>query len=129
MGQALLPDALIVEDDVEQRQLAATLLEESDLHVIECESAEAAVSVMQRRGESIALVFADIRLPGLIDGVDLACLVRKYWPHAKVIVTSGAPGDRLAQLPDGAAYLNKPWRALDLLIAAERVLTDRRAAA
>ena len=69
MGQALLPDALIVEDDVEQRQLAATLLEESDLHVIECESAEAAVSVMQRRGESIALVFADIRLPGLIDGV------------------------------------------------------------
>ena len=46
-----------------------------------------------------------------------------------MIVTSGAPGDRLAQLPDGAAYLNKPWRALDLLIAAERVLTDRRAAA
>jgi DNA-binding response OmpR family regulator len=129
MGQALLPDALIVEDDVDQRQLAATLLEESELHVIECESAEAAVSVMQRRGERIALVLADIRLPGLIDGVDLACLVRKHWPHAKVIITSGDPGDRLADLPAGASYLNKPWRALDLLIAAEQVLTERQPAA
>jgi DNA-binding NtrC family response regulator len=129
MGQALLPDALIVEDDADQRQLAAALLEESQLHVIECESAEAAVAVMQQRGERIALVLADIRLPGLIDGVDLACLVRKHWPHAKVIITSGDPGDRLTDLPAGSCYLDKPWRALDLLIAAEEVLSERTAAA
>jgi CheY-like chemotaxis protein len=128
MGQALLPVALIVEDDAEVRQLASTLLEESELHVIECESAEAAVSVMQRRGNSVALVFIDIRLPGLIDGVDLARLVRQHWPHVKVIVTSGAPGDRLGALPPGTAYMEKPWRALDLLIAAEQVLSARHAA-
>ena len=120
--------ALVVEDDAENRQLAAALLEESELRVIECESAEAALSVMQRMGPSIALVFVDIRLPGLIDGLDLAVLVRTHWPHVNVIVTSGEPGDHLARLPDGAAYMPKPWRALDILIAAERSLPRRAAA-
>jgi CheY-like chemotaxis protein len=114
--------ALVVEDDADNRHLAATLFEESELRVIECESAEAALSVMQRMGPSIALVFADIRLPGLIDGLDLAHLVRTHWPHVNVIVTSGEPGDHRARVPDGAAYMPKPWRALDVLIAAERVL-------
>jgi CheY-like chemotaxis protein len=114
--------ALVVEDDAENRHLAATLLEESELKVVECESGEAGLSVMQRMGPSIALVFVDIRLPGLIDGLDLACLVRTHWPHVNVIVTSGAPGDHLARLPEGAAYMPKPWRALDVLIAAERSL-------
>ena len=123
------PLALIVEDDADQRHLAAALIEETDLDVIECESAEAALSVLQRYGERILLLFVDIRLPGIIDGVDLARAVRTHWPHAKVIVTSGDPGDRLTALPREAAYMEKPWRALDVLIVAEEVLASRRAAA
>jgi DNA-binding NtrC family response regulator len=123
------PLALIVEDDADQRHLAAALIEETDLDVIECESAEAALSVMQRCGDRILLVFVDIRLPGIIDGVDLARAVGMHWPHARVIVTSGDPGDRLGSLPAEAAYMGKPWRALDVLIAAEEVLAARRAAA
>jgi DNA-binding NtrC family response regulator len=131
MGQKeqIAPLALIVEDDADERHLAAALLEETDLHVIECESAEAALSVMQRCGERILLVFVDIRLPGIIDGVDLARVVRMHWPHARVIVTSGNPGDRLDHLPHEAAYMQKPWRALDVLIAAEEALAARPAAA
>jgi DNA-binding NtrC family response regulator len=121
------PAALIVEDEPSVRQLAAALLEESDLHVIECESAEAALSVLQRRGDTVALCFIDVRLPGLIDGVDLARLVESYWPQVTVIVTSGDPGARLDGLPESAVYLQKPWRALDVLIAAERVLNRREA--
>jgi len=121
--------ALIVEDDADQRHLVAALIEETDLDVLECESAEAALSVMQRCGERILLVFVDIHLPGIIDGVDLALAVRRHWPHTKVIVTSGDPGDRLGFLPKEAAYMDKPWRALDVLIAAEEVLASRRAAA
>jgi DNA-binding NtrC family response regulator len=123
------PLALIVEDDADQRHLAAALIEETDLDVLECESAEAALSVMQRCGERILLVLVDIRLPGIIDGVDLAQAVRRHWPHTKVIVTSGDPGDRLSSLPKEAAYMDKPWRALDVLIAAEEALATRRAAA
>lgn len=119
------PAALIVEDEPSVRELASALLEESELHVIECESAEAALSVLQRRGDTVALCFIDIRLPGLIDGIDLARLIESYWPHVTVIVTSGDPGGRLDGLPKSAVYMQKPWRALDVLIAAERVLTRR----
>ena len=74
MGQARPPRriALVVEDDAELRWLSATLLEESELDIVECESAEAALAVMLMRGPEVAMIFADIRLPGVMDGVDLA---------------------------------------------------------
>ena len=37
-----------------------------------------------------------------------------------MIVTSGAAGERIHELPPRAEFLAKPWRPLDLLIRAER---------
>jgi CheY-like chemotaxis protein len=110
----------VVEDDAELRWLTAALLEESELDIVECESAEAALAIMLMRGAEIAMVFADIRLPGVMDGVDLAREVKMRWPHLTVVLTSGNPGDRLRHLPPGVLYLPKPWQALNLLMVAER---------
>ena len=55
---------LIVEDDAELRGFAARLLEDGELDTIECESAEAALVTMLIRGQEVAMIFADIRLPG-----------------------------------------------------------------
>ena len=114
------PIALIVEDDPDLRVLAAALLEESDLQVVECESAEEAISALVRDGDDIALVFADIRLSGLLDGVDLARRVKVLWPHIAMIVTSGYADTRPQALPDSVTYMPKPWLALDVLMQAER---------
>jgi DNA-binding NtrC family response regulator len=62
---------LIVEDDAELRHLTAALLEDEHLDTIECESAEAALALIG--GREVAMIFADIRLHGAMDGVDLAC--------------------------------------------------------
>jgi len=51
--------ALIVEDDIDLRVLTKTILEESELEIIECESAEAALATMLLRGRDVAMVFAD----------------------------------------------------------------------
>ena len=48
------PLALVVEDDDNQRALLSTLLEESEMEVLECDSAEAAISVLNRMSVSIA---------------------------------------------------------------------------
>jgi DNA-binding NtrC family response regulator len=112
------PIALIVEDDADLRELGAALLEETDLRVIECEDAEQAMGVLAREGENVALVFADVRLPGLLDGVDLAKRIKALWPHISVIVTSGYGPDQ--SLPQNVTYMPKPWLALDVLIQAER---------
>jgi DNA-binding NtrC family response regulator len=112
--------ALVVEDDPDVRSLAGAMLEETDLKVIEVESAEEALALLEKHGDAVALIFADVWLSGRLDGVDLARNVKRRWPSVRVVVTSGDPGDRLSDLPRGAAFLQKPWRALDVLVAAEK---------
>lgn len=111
------PVALIVEDDPELRELAGALLEETDLRVIECEDAEQAFAVLCREGDDVAMMFVDIRLPGLLDGVDLVRRARTLWPEISIVVTSGYGPSR--DLPDGVVYMQKPWLALDVLMQAE----------
>jgi len=122
MGQAqpFRRVAVVVEDDDDERALAAVVLEESELEVVECCSAEAALAVMQSTRDRVAMVFTDVRLAGMMDGVELAQVLDAECPDVSVLVTSGNPGDRIGALPERATYMQKPWRPLDLLIAAER---------
>ena len=127
MGQALPKHRtiLIVEDDADLRRLTATLLEDDHLDTIECESAEAALAVMLMHGRDIALIFADVRLPGVMDGIDLAWEVKLRWPLLPMALTSGVPRDCVRELPPGVGYMPKPWRPLNVLIAAEEALVRR----
>ena len=120
MGQRIKPPkVVVVEDDPDIRSLAAALLEESELEVIEFEAAEEAAHYVRQYGSEIAALFVDIRLPGSMDGMDLARAVHARWPDIAIIVTSGA-GQDLEMLPKGARFMQKPWRALDVMIAVER---------
>jgi CheY-like chemotaxis protein len=121
MGQARPKSiALIVEDDHDLLQLTAMLLQESGFDTVECESAEAALAIMLLGGQDVTMVFADIRLSGVMDGVDLAHELKMRWPHLNIILSSGNVGERLAHLPPGVEYMAKPWRPLNVLMAAER---------
>jgi DNA-binding NtrC family response regulator len=82
---------LIVEDDAELRDLTAALLEDEQLDTVKCESAEAALAVMLLHERDISMIFADVRLTGAMDGVDLAWEVRQRWPTLPVVLTSGQP--------------------------------------
>jgi DNA-binding NtrC family response regulator len=126
MPDSSSPVALVVEDDAAVRDLATAVLEETELGVIACESAEAALSVLERPDVTVALLFADVRLPGDMDGISLAEAVGRRWPDVRVVVTSGATRD--ARLPDQAVYMQKPWRALDVLVQAERATIAAKAA-
>jgi DNA-binding NtrC family response regulator len=124
MGQAQQKRraVLIVEDDAELRSLTAALFEDERLETIECESAEAALATLLIGGRDVAMIFADVRLRGVMDGIDLAREVKMRWPLLPVILTSGHPRERVGELPPGVAYMRKPWRPLNVLIAAEQAL-------
>jgi DNA-binding NtrC family response regulator len=111
---------LLVEDDAELRLLTKTILEEAEFDIIECDSAEAALATVLLRGQEVAMIFADIRLFGVMDGIALAREVKMRWPHLIVLLTSGNGDEYLDQLPPGVEYVPKPWKTLDLLSAAER---------
>ena len=111
--------ALIVEDDPMQRDMICLLLEESEVDVIECESAEAAELVLERVGANVALMLTDVQLAGDMNGVELAHIARKHNPDMGVIVTSGTPLRQ--ELPDGVQFWSKPWAPLDVIREAERM--------
>ncbi len=112
------PIALVVEDDQIQRELVALLLEECDMGVIQCESAETALEVLDKLGTSLSMLYTDVNLSGSMNGVDLARIATKDYPDIHVVVTSGKalPKD----LPHQALFMPKPWLTLDLLREAER---------
>ena len=116
LGRLLKPAALVVEDDEDQRTLVGMLLEECDMHVVECESAEAAVVAMEHLRDALVMMFIDVNLAGNMNGVELAAIARQRFPHVSVILTSGGhvPG-----LPADTVFMQKPWRALDVLRIAE----------
>jgi CheY-like chemotaxis protein len=124
---ALQPEphlALIVEDDPDVRALAGALLEETSLDVVEVESAEAALDCLQERGGEVAMMFADVRLPGEMDGVQLAKAACKLWPTIRIVLTSGDPGARADDLPEGVTFMPKPWRGLDVLVEADKAIRE-----
>jgi CheY-like chemotaxis protein len=116
MGQLLKPTALVVEDDADQRALVAALLEECDLKVVECETAEAAAIAMEHLRDTLVMIFVDVKLAGRMNGVELALLARQKLPHVSVVLTSGSD---VPKIPADTLFMQKPWRALDLLRVAE----------
>ena|SRR5256885_2739915 len=105
MGQAQQKRraVLIVEDDAELRSLTAALFEDEQVDTIECESAEAALATLLIGGREVAMIFADVRLRGVMDRIDLAREVKMRWPLLPVILnrwanlttgTMGRFGDR-----------------------------------
>src|SRR5258706_10795813 len=105
MPQAIT--ALVVENDEMRRTLVITLLEESEMNVIQCESAEAAVDVLDQSGGRLSVIFTDVELAGIMDGIELAHIARQRFPDLHIIVTSGTP--RIRRLPDGTTFMAKPW--------------------
>src|SRR5579862_3190692 len=98
---------LIVEDEVLIRMLLADALRQADWDVIEAANAEEALAVLHTSREPDVLV-TDVRMPGSVDGFELAAYVRRAKPRLKVIITSGHAG------PDGPigladAFVPKPY--------------------
>jgi CheY-like chemotaxis protein len=123
MGQRMEPHrvALIVEDDFEVRGLAAALLEETDLKVVEASSAEEALDYLRFHSDDVAFLFADVRLRCLMDGLDLVRTVRLKWPWVRTVLTSGRPLDQQeGDVPRDVRFMQKPWRALEVLMEAEK---------
>lgn len=112
--------ALIVEDDLGQSELGAMMLAELDIDVQQVASAEEAIDRLCVGAGEVGIVLAEVNLSGRMSGIALACRVAVLWPTVSMIVTSGDPAADVAGLPEGATFIPKPWRALDIVAVAER---------
>jgi CheY-like chemotaxis protein len=109
------PVILVVEDDVLVRSIVAAYLRECGFDVIEANSADEAIRVLQAEVR-VDIVFSDIQMPGSMDGFGLAQWIRRERPWLKVILTSGAArtAKEAGDLCETGPVLAKPYDHAEL---------------
>jgi CheY-like chemotaxis protein len=118
---SLLPTVLVVEDEFLIRMLVADELRSLGFAVIEAGSADEAFPILLSDAP-VHVLFTDVRMPGYMDGVELARRARSARPAIKVIMTSGHGPD----VPRGAAdaYLAKPFDVGEVIQLISRSLKE-----
>jgi CheY-like chemotaxis protein len=99
---------LLVEDELFVRMATADALMDAGFEVIETVNAQAALEMLARRAD-IQVLFTDVKMPGAMDGLELAALVRRRWPHILVVITSGHLKPESDELPDDTVFIAKPY--------------------
>jgi CheY-like chemotaxis protein len=105
---------LIVEDEVLTRMALAENLRDAGYSVVEASSADDAMAYLNT-GSQIDLVFADIQMPGSMDGLELARRLRVERPSLPVILSSAGTA-RIAN------FITKPYRMEQVLSIISKAL-------
>jgi CheY-like chemotaxis protein len=113
---------LIAEDEFIIRLTIAEFLRDQGYVVIEVANADEALDVF-RSGTAVDLLFTDVRMPGSMDGCELARLVRAAWPSTAVILTSGYSQSLLSARSASEDFvLPKPYRPQAVLTTIKAVM-------
>jgi CheY-like chemotaxis protein len=111
---------LLVEDNDELGDGTAALLKENGCDVRRARSADEALRLLDA-GPDVDVILSDIVMPGTMDGVALARIVRERWPRLPVVLISGY-SSALAQAGDDFEVLRKPCPPDELMRALRRAL-------
>jgi CheY-like chemotaxis protein len=125
MGQAVpdqKPVVLVVEDEDLIRASALEMVEEAGFEAIAASNADEAIRILESRSD-IRAVFTDVHMPGTMDGLRLARVVRNRWPPVALIVTSGHTNVQEADLPTGGRFLSKPYAAAHIGATLRQLIT------
>jgi DNA-binding NtrC family response regulator len=104
---------LVVDDDALVRVHSNLALEDAGYEVVEASNAADALVKLEERPD-ISVLFTDVRMPGILNGIDLAKLVHAQRPDIAILVTSGADNGTTDALPKAARFVQKPYTGAQL---------------
>ncbi len=113
------PVILVVEDEPLQRLMAIDLVERAGFEAVEAGSADEAVRILESRLD-ICVVFTDIDMPGGVDGMRLATMIRDRWPPIELIIISGKHRLGIEGIPARSAFFSKPYKRDEVMAAMRR---------
>lgn len=118
------PTVLVVEDEFLIAEAVAEVLGRLGLNVLLAASADEALRQLDQRPD-VALVFSDVRMPGSLDGLELARRVRRAAPQIPVILTSA--NEVSPQDLNGFPFIRKPYGYAEIvrLVLAQLGLEQR----
>jgi two-component system, cell cycle sensor histidine kinase and response regulator CckA len=118
-------NVLVVEDESEVRDYAATVLMNCGYKVIKADNAVEAFEVSERERDQIDLVLADVVMPG-VSGTEMSSRLKSLRPGIKVLYMSGYTADGIAHhgVPDPETdFIQKPFTPRQLSSKVREILT------
>jgi CheY-like chemotaxis protein len=116
------PTVLLVEDEVLIRLMIADELRGQGIHVVEASNADEALTILESV-LPVDLLFTDIRMPGRIDGLGLARLVRERYPEIKRIISSSHQPEGYTR-DTADAFIFKPYDLSAVVDQVEKLLAQ-----
>jgi PAS domain S-box-containing protein len=115
--------ALIVDDEMYVREVAASTLEENGFEPLLAGDGAAGVELFRRHRNAVRVAVVDVVLPGL-GGEQVLAALREIEPALPVVLVSGFTEARLtgSVAGPGVEFLRKPFHPEELIAAVERVL-------
>jgi CheY-like chemotaxis protein len=115
---------LVVEDEVDLRELTRIFLEGYGYRVLQASSAEQAIEAAERFSERIDLLLTDVIMPGM-SGRRLAEEVLSRRPQTRIVYMTGYTDDMVVQhrvLEPGVQLLQKPFSKVELAVKVRATL-------
>jgi CheY-like chemotaxis protein len=114
-----VPSILVVEDEVLIRLAVVDHLQDRGFRVMGVSNAAEAIEALEANLH-VDLVFTDVKMPGAMDGIDLARWIRARHPRMPIIFASGhAQQQRIGPGLEDVVYLTKPY---DIGSVGDRIL-------
>ena len=111
---------LIVEDELILRMATAESFREGGFFVNEAANGDEAVAML-RNYSNIDAVFSDVRMPGTLDGIELAEWVKLNYPNIRMFLTSGGLEAFPTNQTVADGYFPKPYVTADVERAIKQV--------
>lgn len=113
---------LVVDDEPSIRTFLRSILERERFQCLEADHAEQALRLIRKLGGRLDLIISDIKMPGTMNGVDLAHAVRNEFESVPVLLISGFVGDDDIDGNGSFKFVHKPFRPESILEAVREML-------
>ena len=117
MGRSVL----LVEDSSPARRNIAIFLERAGYQVAQANTGEDGVGLIEA-GAAFDVVVSDLRMPGMINGLDVLSFHNRVAPKTGSILMTAFGSDQIRSQTTqlGAAYIEKPIKLNSLLLEIEK---------
>jgi CheY-like chemotaxis protein len=118
---------LLVEDDEDVREFVAFVLRRAGYHVVTAHDGPTALRAAAAHPGEIDVLLTDVIMPQT-SGVELVAQLQPSRPRMRVLHMSGYPGENIARhgrIPEGAAFLQKPFSSEELLATVRALIEGR----
>ncbi|MBB3020524.1 two-component system NtrC family sensor kinase [Microvirga lupini] len=112
---------LLVEDNLDIAEVTRISLEEMGFQVTHAADARGALAAL-RSDTAFDLIFSDIVMPGDLNGVDLARIIRSQHPSLPILLATGYSAVAQTATDEGFTILRKPYDTVELNTAIDKFL-------